>query len=314
MSNQNRHPKVTKCMICGQEFYQKFGNHLRAHNMNVQQYYDKFIKTENDGKCLVCGQPTTFYKFSYGYRDYCSRDCQTKGSIEKFGSYNNRIQAKQTCIAQFNGKMNDGAWKTRNNNIEQFEKEHNCTSTKKLQRIYGNGWKTLNLPKIMINKQNSAISNDYIPIIAEYSNTYHNSLIQQELVDYIKLFYNGEILQNNRQIIKPQELDIYLPDLNIAIEFNGMRWHSIELGTPKDYHVKKSLVCKEKGVRLIHIYEFENIEEQKQLLKDLILGQDNYNKLDANKNNFLDVPIKPQIIYKDKKYTVYGVGKLYQER
>ena len=69
-------------------------------------------------------------------------------------------------------------------------------------------------------------------------------------------------------------------------------------------------MCRDKGVRLIHIYEFEDINKQKQLLKDLILGTDNYPKDDFNKNNLInDIP-KPKIIYKDSKYTIYGAGKL----
>ena len=59
------------------------------------------------------------------------------------------------------------------------------------------------------------------------------------------------------------------------------------------------------------IFEFEDFEEQKRLLKDLILGKDNYNSNDFNKNNFIEQIPKPIIVYKDKKYTVYGAGKLY---
>ena len=65
-------------------------------------------------------------------------------------------------------------------------------------------------------------------------------------------------------------IDIYLPDLKLGIEFNGTYWHCIENGTPKDLHLKKSLLCRAKGIRLIHIYEFEDFEKQKKLLKDLI--------------------------------------------
>ena len=303
---------MVQCKICGREFTKCIGKHLTVtHNITLSQYYDMFYKKdETDGYCKVCGKPTKFYKLYYGYRHYCSRECQTKGSIEKFGSYNNRTQAKQTCEEQFNGKMNNGAWNTRNVNIEQFEKDNNCTSVKKLYNLYGQGWKTLKLPKIKINEQNSAISNDYLPLIIDYSNTYHNSLVQQSLFEYIQSFYFKQIIQNDRQIIKPQELDIVLPDLKLAIEFNGIRWHSIELGIDKNYHLNKSLKCKENGYRLVHIYEFEDLTIQKQLLKDLILGQDNYPKNDFNKNNFLNIP-NPEIVYKDNKYTIYGAGILY---
>lgn len=303
------------CLVCNKVVAKCIGRHIsNAHNMTLSQYYDRYYKKDDtEGLCKVCGKTTKFYKLNYGYRQYCSRECQTKGSIEKYGSYNNRQSAIKTCKELFNGKMNSGAWPTRTSKIEQFEQEHNCTSTKKLFEIYGQGWKALHLPKIMINKQNSAISNEYLPLIAEYSNTYHNSIVQQELVEFIKSFYSKTIIQNDRQVIKPKELDIVLPDLNIAIEFNGIRWHSIELGTPIDYHLNKSIICKNAGYRLIHIYEFEDFEIQKQLLKALILGNDNYPKNDYNKNNYLDIP-KPTVIYKDDKYTLYGAGKLISER
>ena len=99
--------------------------------------------------------------------------------------------------------------------------------------------------------------------------------------------------------------------MQIAIEVNGNYWHSIESKTPKEYHLMKSLLCREKGIRLIHIYEFEDIEQQIQLLQDLILGQDNYPKNDFNKNNLIDnIPV-PEIIYKENNLTIYGAGKLY---
>ena len=74
----------------------------------------------------------------------------------------------------------------------------------------------------------------------------------------------------------------------------------------------KSLLCREKNIRLIHIYEFEDIEEQKQLLKNLILGIDNYPKNDFNKNNLIENIPEPEIIYKDR-YTIYGAGPLIKE-
>ena len=131
------------------------------------------------------------------------------------------------------------------------------------------------------------------------------------LEEFIKTFYDGEILRNKTGIIGRLELDLYLPDIKLAIEYNGIRYHSIEMGKPKDRTLKKSIACKNKGIRLVHIYEFEDFNIQKQLLKDLILGKDNYDKRDFNKNNFLDIP-EPEIIYKDDSYTVYGAGKLYR--
>lgn len=72
-----------------------------------------------------------------------------------------------------------------------------------------------------------------------------------------------------RQIIPPYELDIYCPDFNIAIEFNGSYWHREErLG--KEYHKNKSLKCLDKQVFLYQIFEYEWNDERKH---SIILGQ-----------------------------------------
>jgi hypothetical protein len=106
-------------------------------------------------------------------------------------------------------------------------------------------------------------------------------------------------------------LDLYIPSLSLAIEYNGTHWHSIEHCPIIDKHLNKSLLCREKGIRLIHIYEFEDFNKQLSLLKSLLQGTDNYPIGDFNKNNLLPTIPEPMIIYKDDKHTIYGAGKLY---
>ena len=67
---------------------------------------------------------------------------------------------------------------------------------------------------------------------------------------------NKEIIANDRKTIYPLELDIYIPDKNLAIEFNGDYWHS-EYYKDKNYHLDKTLKCNSKGIKLIHIFEHE---------------------------------------------------------
>ena len=70
--------------------------------------------------------------------------------------------------------------------------------------------------------------------------------------NYIQDIYNGEIILNSRKVIPPKELDIYLPDINLAIEYNGTYWHSLK---PEGYHRNKTERCKDLGIRLFHIPE-----------------------------------------------------------
>lgn len=50
---------------------------------------------------------------------------------------------------------------------------------------------------------------------------------EQELIDFCKQFYPN-LIEHNRTLIKPYELDIVIPERKLAIEFNGIYWHSIE--------------------------------------------------------------------------------------
>jgi hypothetical protein len=82
------------------------------------------------------------------------------------------------------------------------------------------------------------------------------SKYEEEIVNYLKTITKTKIIENNRSILNGKELDIYLPDHNLAIEFNGLYYHS-ELFKDKNYHFNKTNLCQEKGIQLIHIFEDE---------------------------------------------------------
>ena len=77
------------------------------------------------------------------------------------------------------------------------------------------------------------------------------SIKEKELLDYIKSIYIGEIISSYRDGL---EIDIYLPELKIGFEFNGLYWHS-EKFKDKNYHLDKTNYFKEKEIRIIHIWE-----------------------------------------------------------
>lgn len=87
---------------------------------------------------------------------------------------------------------------------------------------------------------------------------------QKELYEILSKVYKDEILTDCRDIISPLELDFYFPKLKLAIEFNGTYWHSDEYKSDVNYHLKKTLMCEEKGIRLIHIWEYDWKHPEKQ--------------------------------------------------
>lgn len=92
--------------------------------------------------------------------------------------------------------------------------------------------------------------------------SHHQSKPEQEIADFMSLF--TPVVQRDRSIIAPKELDIYLPEHDLAIEYCGMYWHThkdqADEKKNKLRHAEKHRLCAEKGIRLITIYETEWLE------------------------------------------------------
>lgn len=94
--------------------------------------------------------------------------------------------------------------------------------------------------------------------LKEHPNVIYNPLFskeEKEVVDFIKEL-GITVEENTWGVIPDYELDVYIPDKKIAIEYNGDFWHC-ELRKPIKYHQKKSQLCEERGIFLYHIFEYE---------------------------------------------------------
>lgn len=77
-----------------------------------------------------------------------------------------------------------------------------------------------------------------------------------EILEYIKSKYTGWIIENDRDILEGKELDIVLPDLGLAIEYNGTYWHN-DQHVPSTHHSDKTNRVTSFGYKLIQISEDE---------------------------------------------------------
>lgn len=80
-----------------------------------------------------------------------------------------------------------------------------------------------------------------------------------ELYEFVKSIHPSAV-HNARGVIE-YELDIYIPDLNLALEYDGIYWHSDRVleaaGNSKLKSNEKRLQCAEKGIRLVTVCEDE---------------------------------------------------------
>jgi hypothetical protein len=121
--------------------------------------------------------------------------------------------------------------------------------------------------------------------ICNQCNEYIGSQGEQEVFDYIKSIYSGNIIRSNRKLIYPFEIDMVLEDIKLCIEFNGDYWHSTKINDDKYYHLNKLNMCLAKGYKLIQIRECDWNQEReiiKSKLYNLLNGILDYTDFEIN--------------------------------
>lgn len=85
------------------------------------------------------------------------------------------------------------------------------------------------------------------------------SLVETNFYNFITKIYKGNVKQSNRKVLWGKEIDIYLPELKIGIEINGLYWHSDEYKWKNDHYDKMKL-CEDKGIQLFQFCEDEVLQ------------------------------------------------------
>lgn len=366
---------MIQCKVC-LEYVLPLGmpNHLKKHNLSTKEYYDQYCKSEEEGKCKICGKPTSFAGISKGYRKFCSSKCanldpetqqklkstymskygvehplkskevkdkvkQTNldrygvesalqlestrekaleslrsestikkrqetcieryGATSPFGSTDIQQKVKETNLSKYGadnifasdygkqklketnlaryGVENGGASKqaqqkikeTRNKKSMQFCKDNNCIPLTDLEVDYSVKDSIFH-SKLLLFNDRYYVKTEYIDEIINHTpQSNGQSVIENTIASFVASIYKGQIIRNTRSIIKPKELDIYIPDKNLAIEVDGIWYHSANNFTPKDYHLSKTLACENLGIRLIHITDWE-WENRQDICKSII--------------------------------------------
>jgi predicted Zn-ribbon and HTH transcriptional regulator len=112
---------------------------------------------------------------------------------------------------------------------------------------------------------NDDLKNGSIPRCPQCYPKYANARnpLEDEVADFIKSISPHEnIVCNDRVLLEGKELDIYLPDRKLAIEFNELYWHSESKGRGKNYHLDKTKKCEALGIHLVHIFDDEWINQR----------------------------------------------------
>jgi hypothetical protein len=173
--------------------------------------------------------------------------------------------------------------------LEEFKKKSRLTKRKNSIELFLKKYNNLNIVNVDYDKQTlNGICHIHGEFEIGHSAFYHrirnNSELctkcnplgtfmesETQLLNFIKTVYEGSILTHSRKILNNNlELDIYLPDLKLSFEFNGLYWHS-EINKENDYHLNKTELCEKLGIHLIHVYE-DQWNHKQDIVKSRILN------------------------------------------
>ena len=139
---------------------------------------------------------------------------------------------------------------------------------------------------------------------------FNNSISNQEIeiYNYIKNYYKNNIISSYRGFKNIKEIDIYIPELKIGIEYNGLYWHS-DIYKDKNYHINKTNNAKNTGIKLIQIFGDEWLYKQ-DIVKSRLLNifGKTPNKIYARKCIIKEVSSKDCSIFLDQNHIQGKLG------
>lgn len=279
-------------------------NHSRTYYKEFSIKYPGLVKSCSELKylikngiddmfCPVCHKKCAFNGHKACYHTYCSLKCRSnseltkqkteKTCLERYGvkyiqqvdsikerrlktckerygdDYNHRSKAKETERKHYNGKVY-----FQTNEYKQFMKDNRESINNKIRNtVYnktGTTWitQTDEFKQKRINAMNK-------------NGTAFTSNGEKEIIQFVKFLGFNPIKYIVGQHDTRFEIDCYIPELKIGIEYNGVYYHSKNGRNhkPNNYHYKKQLEAIKQGIDLIQVWEDQWLHKQ-ELIKSIL--------------------------------------------
>jgi hypothetical protein len=141
--------------------------------------------------------------------------------------------------------------------------------------------------------------------------SHHLSRAEDEIARFVRIF--APVVQRDRSVVAPKELDVYVPSRRLAIEYCGMFWHSHgsvdEERAGRRRHAEKHRACESAGIRLLTVWETDWTLRRRQMLRLIrnALGASR-GRLMARKCDLAPVPLHEAARFFDAWHPQGGAG------
>jgi len=237
--------RIKKVTISEEELLKRLGNSLK--NVSFSGNYKDYIKRNESKlllKCNICGREFKKTLSAIEYNGKCPF-CFPKGYAMIGKKSSEETKKKLSDINKHSREEFEEIVNLRKNDwvlLTSYENYYN----KQHQKLEIQCTKCNNITKrTLIAIQNGTLC----------YRCYPRSKEQKEIYDYLcELGIESEV--GNREIIYPYELDIFVPEKNFSLEYNGLFWHS-DKQKSKNYHFNKTMATMKKNINLIHVFSDE---------------------------------------------------------
>jgi hypothetical protein len=192
--------------------------------------------------------------------------------IEKFGksNYNNKAKREETNLEKYgvkNSFQNKKSYDTKKYKIIERYKDRGLIDIKDKRYIIecDKGHKCEIEKSIFFNriKLKTVLCTMCNPV-----GDCHRSGLENIFSEFISKIYKGNVINNKK--FSYQEIDVYLPELKIGFDYNGVYWHN-ELYKQNYYHQEKTEFFDKMNIKLIQIYE-DDWNYKQNIVKSRILN------------------------------------------
>lgn len=252
---------------------------LKLYKTTGKFWYDEwFILKEVDlikketRKCPYCEWETIDIENKTGVFEQHIKEKHNISLEEHIKNYPNDIKFHKTFLLK---KEKDEFLKENNNYVickicnEKFKtlttshlKKHNITHTE---------YKIKYENKVISNSLKTKYSENMIELNKVLKQNFQ-SKGELEIINFLKEKGVYDITTGNKNIFNGVEIDIFSKEKGIAIEYNGLAWHSENFGKKDlNFHLNKTNIVNSKNYKLIHIFEDE-WNNKKEIVKSKLLN------------------------------------------